>query len=124
MIKLVYCVRKHPDLSDEEFRRYWLEEHGPFVRGFAEVMRAKRYVQSHTLDTELNEAAGGLRGAQKAYDGITEIWWSSAEDLTQALQDPAAQEANAKLSEDEARFVDKANSSVFFTEEHTIFDLS
>jgi uncharacterized protein (TIGR02118 family) len=124
MIKMVYCVRKHPDLSDEEFRRYWLVEHGPLVRSFAELMRAKRYVQSHTLDTELNEAARGPRGSGEPYDGITEIWWESVEDLVEALQDPACQEANMKLSEDEGRFVDKVKSSVFFTEEHTVFDLA
>ena len=122
MIKLVYCVRKHPDLSDEQFRRYWLEDHGPFVRELADVMRAKRYVQSHTLTTELNEAARGPRGSKEPYDGITEIWWESEQDLLEALAEPAAQEANQKLSEDEGRFVDKANSSLFFTEEHTIFD--
>ena len=30
--KLVFCVRKRPELSDEEFQTYWLERHGPLVR--------------------------------------------------------------------------------------------
>ncbi len=61
MIKLVYCVRKRADLSQAEFHRYWLEEHGPRARRHADAIYAARYVQSHTLDTELN---AGLRASR------------------------------------------------------------
>lgn len=121
MIKFVYCVRRRPELSPEDFRKYWLENHGPLVRKYAAALRAKRYVQSHTLDTPLNDAAQVPRGTKPAYDGITEVWWDSAEDLIQALDTPAGQEANRILAEDEARFCDLPNCSVFFTEEHNIF---
>jgi uncharacterized protein (TIGR02118 family) len=121
MIKFVYCVRRRPDLTPEAFRKYWLENHGPLVRSFATTLKAKRYVQSHTLDTPLNTAAQVPRATQPAYDGITEIWWDRAEDLIQALSTPEGQEINRRLTEDEARFCDLSNCSVFFTEEHTIF---
>ena len=49
MIKLVYCLRKRADVSDAEFHKYWLESHGPLVRGFAQAIRAKKYIQSHTV---------------------------------------------------------------------------
>ncbi len=29
MIKLVYCFRRRPDLSVEEFSEYWQNVHGP-----------------------------------------------------------------------------------------------
>jgi hypothetical protein len=29
MIKLVYCISKKANLSDEEFFRYWKDVHGP-----------------------------------------------------------------------------------------------
>ena len=121
MLKFVYCVRRRPELSVEEFRKYWLEKHGPFVRSFSKQLRAKRYVQSHTLDTPLNGAAQQPRGTKPPYDGITEIWWDKAEDLIAALSTPEGQEINRKLAEDEARFCDLPNCSVFFAEEHTIF---
>ncbi len=35
MVKLVYCVRKRSDLSDEEFHDYWLNQHGPLVARLA-----------------------------------------------------------------------------------------
>lgn len=121
MLKFVYCVRRRPDISPEAFQKYWLEKHGPLVRKYAPAMRAKRYVQSHTLDTPLNAAAQQPRGTKPPYEGITELWWDSLEDLLEALNTPECQQANRILAEDEARFCDLPNCSVFFTEEHTIF---
>ena len=122
MLKFIYCVRRHPSLSSEAFQKYWLEQHGPLVRKHAQILRARRYVQSHTVATPLNQAAQQPRGTKPAYDGITEIWWDSPEALMAALSTAEGQEANRLLAEDEARFCDLPNCSVFFTEEHTIFD--
>lgn len=121
MIKFVYCVRRKPEITPQEFRAYWLEKHGPYVRSFAESLRARRYVQSHTLDTPLNLAAQQPRASKPAYDGITEIWWDSLEDLVAVISTPEGQRINRLLTEDEARFCDLPNCSVFFTEEHEIF---
>ena len=121
MIKFVYTVRRRPDISPADFRKYWLEKHGPLVRKHADALRAKRYIQSHTLDTPMNQITQQARGTQPAYDGLTELWWDSLEDLLAAAQTPAGQQANLALAQDEARFCDLPNCSVFFTEEHTIF---
>ena len=122
MIKFVYCVRRHPDVTPAAFKKYWLENHGPLVRSYAKALNAKKYIQSHTLDTELNVYAQMPRGSKPAYDGITEVWWDKAEDVIAALSTPEGQAANKILAEDEGRFCDLPNCSVFFTEEHTIFD--
>ena len=122
MLKFVYCVRRHPRLSPEEFRKYWLENHGPLVRSFAAALNARRYVQSHTIHHPiLSPAAQVPRQSRPPYDGITEIWWDSSEDLLAAMQTPEGQKANQTLAEDEARFCDLPNCTVFFTEEFTIF---
>ncbi|HXJ72255.1 MAG TPA: EthD domain-containing protein [Candidatus Dormibacteraeota bacterium] len=122
MLKFVYCVRRRPDITPDAFRKYWLENHGPLVRKYAQALRAKRYVQSHTLDNpQLNAAAQQPRGTKAAYDGITEVWWDSPADLAAALQTTEGQQANGILAQDEGRFCDLPNCSVFFTEEHTIF---
>lgn len=122
MLKFVYCVRRHPNVTPGEFRKYWLEKHGPFVRSLAKDLRAKKYVQSHTLDTPLNAIAQAPRGTQPPYDGLTELWWDSVEDLIAASSTPEGQAANQALATDEGRFCDLPNCSVFFTEEHVIFD--
>ena len=85
MVKLVYCLRRRADVSPEEFYRYWLDTHGPKVKNAAEAMRALRYIQSHTCGPELNQAFAASRGLAPAYDGITEVWWNSIEDLKSAM---------------------------------------
>ena len=121
MVKFVYMVRRRPELSPEAFRKYWLENHGPLVKSLASALRAKHYVQSHTLDTPLNQIARQARGTQTPYDGITELWFDKIEDVLAAAQTPEGQQANMTLAQDEARFCDLPNCSVFFTEERTIF---
>jgi uncharacterized protein (TIGR02118 family) len=122
MIKLVYCVRRRADLDPEAFRKYWLEQHGPLVQQHAKALRARRYVQSHTLDSPMNEVVRQPRGAPEPYDGITEVWWDSLEDLLAAQQTPEGQAANLALAQDESRFVDLSRSALFFTTEFAIFE--
>ena len=122
MVKLVYCLRRRADVSPEEFYRYWLDTHGPKVKNAAEAMRALRYIQSHTCGPELNQAFVASRGLAPAYDGITEVWWNSIEDLKSAMASPAGAEAMAMLREDESRFIEFSQSCVFMTTEHLIFD--
>ena len=123
MLKCVYCVRRLPSFSLEEFYDYWLNNHGPLVRKHASILGMKRYVQSHTIhEPMLNAAAQQPRGITDMYDGITEIWWDSPESISAVLQTSEGQESNRILSEDEARFVDCANSAIFFSTEHTIFE--
>lgn len=121
MLKFVYCVRRNPAISPAEFKHYWLNNHGPFVRSFAEKLKARKYVQSHTVDSPLNLYAQQPRASLPPYDGLTEIWWDSAEDLLAVLATPEGLRINALLTEDEAKFCDLKNCSVFFTEEHQIF---
>ena len=59
---------------------------------------------------------------EKAYDGITEVWWDSLEDLVSGMNTPEGQAALKRLLEDEREFIDLANSFIFLTEEHLIFD--
>lgn len=123
MVKLVYVIRAHPGISREEFHRYWREEHAPKVAAAAGALGARRYVQSHTLDSPLNDALlDGRGGMVRAFEGITEVWWDSIDGLIAALGTPEGQEAGAMLAADEAQFIDFEASSVFLTEEHEVFD--
>src|SRR3984957_9978876 len=73
MVKLVYCVRRREDVAEDEFHRYWLDEHGPLVRSVADAIGAVRYVQSHAVSPELNAFLRQSRGSAEPYDGITEV---------------------------------------------------
>jgi uncharacterized protein (TIGR02118 family) len=121
VVKLVFCCRRRPELTREEFQKYWLDEHGPLVRSLREALpQMRRYVQSHTLDTPANAAVRASRGAAEAFDGITEVWFDSLEAMGSSSGEEAAA-AGRRLLEDESTFIDFANSSVFLTAEHQIF---
>ena len=122
MIKLVFVIRRREELAPEEFHRYWLEEHGPLARRLLEPLGARRYVQTHTFDTDLNTALAASRGTAEAYDGLAEVWWDSLDALIAMSRSEEGQRANATLTEDEARFIDFERSSFFITEEHTILE--
>ena len=122
MIKLVYCVRKRQELPDEEFHRYWLEQHGPLVRSFAEAIHARKYVQSHTVQPELNAAIARSRGLSPAYDGVTEVWWDSIAEYRAGFETAEGQQARDRLIADESTFIDFSQSRSFLTEEHVIFN--
>ena len=121
MVKLVYCLRRRADVSPEEFYDYWLNTHGPKVKNAAQAMRARRYIQSHTCAPEVNALFAASRGLPPPYDGITEVWWDSVEDIKAAMAAPDGAEAMAALMEDETRFIDFSQSRVFLTTEHPIF---
>ncbi len=124
MIKLVYAIERRDDVPLAEFYDYWLNSHGPRVKGHAEAIKARRYVQSHTVDTPANEAMRSSRGMLPPLPGITEVWWDSLADFQAALAEPAGQAAMADLAADEAKFIDTAKSQIFLTRENFIFDFT
>jgi len=119
MMKLVYCLRRLPELSREEFQSYWRENHGPLVRERAAVLGIRRYVQVHTLDSPLNEAMRASRGSDSdIFDGIAELWWDSAEDFSARARTDEGRQAARELYEDEKRFIDFSRSMAFVAEEN------
>ncbi len=122
VIKIVMALRRRDDVAPEEFHRYWREEHGPLACRLLEPLNLRRYVQTHTLDTDLNSQLAAARGTFEAFDGVAELWWDSLDDLLASLGSEDGQRANAELAEDEARFIDLERSSLFLAEEQVIFD--
>ena len=117
MIKFVMCLTRHPDMTRDEFQDYWKNKHGPFFMENAGTMRARRYLQAHTLDTPLNDALRTSRSMQPEYDGVAEVWFESVDELMQAMSSPEGQKLSAALLEDEGKFVDHSRSSAFIVEE-------
>lgn len=50
MIKFIMCCTRQEGMSREEFQDYWLNKHAPFFMKNASKMRAKKYIQSHTIE--------------------------------------------------------------------------
>jgi hypothetical protein len=77
-------------------------------------------VQVHAAEHPLNDAMRQSRGATEPFDGIAELWFDSVEAMTAPGGTPAGKAAMRALREDEARFIDQAQSPLWFGEEHTI----
>lgn len=121
MIDVVMCIRRHPDVTPEEFHRYWREEHGELVKRSAATIGAVRYVQHHTIDTGLEEIVQSARGARPdRFDGIAVVTFESLDDMATRGAEPEALAVAEVLAQDEAGFIDHANSLIWFTEHHDV----
>ena len=120
MIKFVMCITRHPSMSREQFQDYWRNSHGPFFMRNADLIGAKKYVQSHTLNSPLNEGLRTSRGMQPEYDGVAEVWFESEEALIQGMSSPEGQKLGAALQEDEGNFIDHSKSSAFIVQEYEL----
>ena len=80
MIKLVFSLQRRPELTRDEFHAYWSDRHAPLVSRHAEVLRIRRYVQTHARASEVGAAQSAARGGEvDVYDGQAELWWDSLE---------------------------------------------
>ena len=106
MIKLVYCITKRPDLSDEEFFRYWKNIHGPIG---AHIPRLRKLIQSHRINIPGDKYPPSLRRHRRT--------------LVRLRRRPARSPPiprMASLNQDEANFIDHTKVAYFVTEEHII----
>ncbi|MCH8064630.1 MAG: EthD domain-containing protein [Chloroflexi bacterium] len=122
MIKMVYCLRRRPELSREEFQRYWRETHAPLVQKYAQALNLRRYVQVHTSEHPVNDALRESRGAMEPYDGVAELWWDSADSMATAMASAEGRKAGQALLEDEKRFIDVERSALWIGQEHAFVE--
>jgi hypothetical protein len=120
VIKLVFTLRRRPDLLCEEFQRYWREMHAPLVASKAEILKICRYVQVHARENEVNPLLSGLRGSESNYcDGVVELRWDSLEEMKSVFT-TEEQTAGDELLEDERNFIDLPNSPLWLGEENVV----
>ena len=117
MIKLVMCLRRRDGMTRAEFLDYWENRHAPFFMENAATMRAKKYVQSQTLDSPLNDGFRESRGMEPEFDGVAEVWFESEQDLMAAMGTAECQQLGPALAEDEGNFIDHARSAAFIVRE-------
>ena len=121
MVKLMFCLRRLPNLSAEQFQGYWFDSHAPLVRTVAPVLKIRRYVQCHSfVDARLAPAIVARGGSVVPYDGVAELWWDSIEDVIAAGSTSESRAARRRLREDEQRFIDLSQSPLFFVREREI----
>jgi uncharacterized protein (TIGR02118 family) len=123
MIKVTFALRRRADLTLAEFHAYWGEQHAALVRRHAAALGIRRYVQSHTLRTVLDEPLRAARSPDpEPFDGLAEIYFDSVEALLAVLSTDQGRTIGAELVADEQEFVDLARSPIWITEEHVIVE--
>lgn len=119
VIRLVFLLRRQPQLSLADFHAYWLDQHGPLVASHGEALGIVRYTQTHRLDEPGNARMAEARGGMEPpYDGVAELWWPSEEAVAAAGATPEGRRAGRALLEDEARFIDLPSSPLWLAVEH------
>ena len=80
MIRLIFVLRRKPEMSLAEYQQYWRETHGPLVAKHATALNIHRYIQLHTLDDPVNDQLAGDRGSMEpSYDGVAclaALYWA------------------------------------------------
>jgi uncharacterized protein (TIGR02118 family) len=123
VVTLVFVLRRHPELSEDDFHRYWRDQHAPLVRKHADALGIRRYSQLHTADTPFTEAIRASRGCELSdYDGVALVWFDSLDALGAAASSSEGQAAGAALLEDERRFLDLERCLIWLTDDHPVVE--
>jgi uncharacterized protein (TIGR02118 family) len=93
MVKAIFFFHRKPGTTKEQFRRHWLEVHGPLA--MTHIANLRRYIQNHTVDEEYEHGEPDL-------DGLVEAWVDGME----ALAETQATPEDAFVRSDEANFLD------------------
>ena len=120
MITIHYAMRRKAGMSFEDFSAYWRGSHASLVKALAPKLGIVRYIQHHAVIADVAAAMQEARGTTAPFDGVAAISFASADDLARGNVDPASADAQRLLAEDEAKFIDIAESSIFFTTPHEV----
>ncbi len=90
MIAAISLMRRRDDVTLTEFRRHWLDVHGPLVCAFPAL---RHYVQDHVIvSPAMNECARQMR-----IDGFPILWFDNDQDRQRAHLSPEMAACNIDL---------------------------
>lgn len=116
MIKFIQCVSKKPEVSIQEFRRYW-QAYQAKATELAKSVNAVGLVFSTTLAVDENLQVMLIRGTAEPYDGIAEFRISNAPRMLDKLEHDPAKAIWKELKSMQTDFMDLENSRFFFASE-------
>ena len=115
MIRHIKCIRKKPDLSDQEFRAFWnAADFEDLNQQVATLAKAVGYSRNLTLKVEATQRVIDDREFVDPFDGVIEFLWEDASQLMKLYDTPEAQ--REKIADYENQFIDRSRSTAFFTE--------
>jgi uncharacterized protein (TIGR02118 family) len=122
LVKLFFCLRHPAKQSLEDAQLYWRTNHGPTIRGVAQGMKMKRYLQVHRCEDALAQPLRKSRGTiVEPYTGHAEAWFDRGE-LATIANSPEARRAMEIAVEDERKFIDFPRSAMWIAKERVFID--
>lgn len=109
MIRLLYCLRRRPELALPEFHEHWLDHH---VERYG---RPIREIRRYVLYTAIEPQPGAV-GASP-YDGIASVWFDDLASLRETMEG-----AMPEAGVDEQRFIDHDRSRAMVAEDRVLVE--
>ena len=106
-VKGIFQLKRKPGMNLEDFRKYWIEVHGPIV---CELPGLQRYVQCHTTNAAYSYA-------EPKWDGVAQLW---VEDLAAWDKMVNSKEFTEGSWPDGAKFLDQEGITNFMAQEHQV----
>ena len=107
LVKTIFQLKRKPGMSLADFRKYWVDVHGPIV---CQLPGLRRYVQCHTVDAAYSYA-------EPKWDGVAQLWVDDLAALQKMLDSREFKEGSWP---DGAKFLDQALVSNFVAQEYQI----
>ena len=112
LLKVSCLLTRRPDLTHEQFFRYWTEHHTPMLaKPQPGAPKVYRYVQLHPI----TETVPAL--ATAPYDGVAEIWFESLDDAAAMF---TSDHYNTVVAADAENFLDRSKTVFLYAKEKTI----
>ncbi|HKA54070.1 MAG TPA: EthD domain-containing protein [Candidatus Binatia bacterium] len=107
LVKTIFQLKRKPGMSLADFRKYWIDDHGPIV---CQLPGLRRYVQCHTVDAAYSYA-------EPKWDGVAQLWVDDLAALQKMLD---SREFKEESWPDGAKFLDQALVSNFVAQEYQV----
>lgn len=107
LTKAIFQLKRKPGWSLADFRKYWIDVHGPIVKRLPGL---RRYVQCHTVD-------GAYQYAEPRWDGVAQLWVDSPAAYQSLLDSKEFQEESWP---DGGKFLDLDLAVSFVAQEHQV----
>jgi len=102
MVKVLAVIHKRPEMSREEFVRYWREVHAVLAQGMEGV---RRYVINPTVEA--------FAMGEPPFDGVAELWFDDAAAARAAFASPVG----IATTQDVAKFAQPERTQIVIAEE-------
>ena len=107
LVKTIFQLKRKPGMSLADFRKYWIDVHGPLV---CKLPGLRRYVQCHAIDAAYTYA-------EPRWDGVAQLWVDNVAAMQSMMDSKEFKEGSWPDAE---KFLDLSLARSFVAQEHQV----